>query len=735
MPSVGVPYPLTRSQHLIWTGQQLQPDEPLYNMAMTFVMEGPLNIEAFESAFARLVRDADALRITIRERNGVPHQTVNESIAHTLDVIDLSDDAEPDDALHRWQTNRAQGRFDTTVCLIDAALVILDQTRFAWFLNQHHLTTDAWSTAVLFQHLSTLYAAAISGALDEVAPLPSFLDYVEKEQRARESKAAERAATFWKETLVTQSAPSSFYRSIPAHRAGRTQRVACVFGPARTAALATLTADAPFAAITADLARVQAFATVYFAWLHRLSGEHHLAIGTPTHNRSAAIDKRTPGMYIEVFPLKVTVDDHDSFVSLYRKVGVATRQLLLNAPPGATNFEHQRAFDVVLNSITARYGDFAGMPMQSTWVHADHGDRNHLVRLQVEDFDESDELRLFFDVHEDVFDEHDAERAQRDFLTLFDAMLAAPDQSIQRVSLLDHDATIHKLALGAAPVQDAPPEDTVIDRIDAVAKRSPDDLAVRDGAIDVSHGELYRVSVGLSQKLAARGVTRGDRVVIALPRSARAVVAMLAVQRLGAAYVPIDLAYPAERIALMVSDANPTLVLHEGDARPAGVDDALPTMRLNVLDNFETTSSPVCSPDPDDIAYIIYTSGSTGRPKGVQITHRSLINYADWAARTYHGDTPAAWPLFSSMAFDLTVTSVFVPLIDGGYIVVYGDDSDAGDLVIRQVVDDNAVDVVKLTPAHLNLILPMDLSQSRLRKLIIGGEDLKVSLARSVSQA
>ncbi|MEO1575210.1 MAG: condensation domain-containing protein, partial [Pseudomonadota bacterium] len=377
MPGVGVPYPLTRSQQLIWTGQQLQPGEPLYNMALSFAFRGPLDLPAFQRAFERLVQHADALRITFDERDGVPRQRVNETVEHQLDVVDLSTAGDPDDALDTWQRARAQIQFDPAVCLFDACVVLLGPDRWSWYFNQHHLTTDAWSTSVLYRHLSALYAAELEGRMDELEALPSFLTYVEKEQAAHGKPGAERAQKYWSERLRTPAAPSSFYRPVPAQRSGRTRRVPCPFGAERTARLDTLTADAPFRAFTADLSRVQAFATVYFAWLHRLSGERHLAIGTPTHNRSAATARRTPGMFIEVFPLKVSVDDDETFVSLYEKVAKATRELLVNGTSGSASHEHQRAFDVVLNSITARYGDFAGLPVTSTWVHADHGDRNH----------------------------------------------------------------------------------------------------------------------------------------------------------------------------------------------------------------------------------------------------------------------------------------------------------------------------------------------------------------------
>ncbi|WP_244484932.1 non-ribosomal peptide synthetase [Bradyrhizobium tropiciagri] len=138
---------------------------------------------------------------------------------------------------------------------------------------------------------------------------------------------------------------------------------------------------------------------------------------------------------------------------------------------------------------------------------------------------------------------------------------------------------------------------------------------------------------------------------------------------------------------------------------------------------------------PDGTAYIIFTSGSTGTPKGVEITHRSLVNYIWWAAQVYSSGERLAWPLFSSLAFDLTVTTLFTPLITGGRIVVYLGDPGVQSMVVLKVIDDNAVDIMKLTPAHLAMIRDRNLETTRLRKFIVGGEDFKTELARDITKA
>ncbi len=228
-----------------------------------------------------------------------------------------------------------------------------------------------------------------------------------------------------------------------------------------------------------------------------------------------------------------------------------------------------------------------------------------------------------------------------------------------------------------------------------------------------------------------------------MEHSIEVVYAILGVLKTGAAYVPVDPASPSERVIFMLQDMAagqvgtlPVLVTQSRFA------DSLPgaAARVVTLDADGTTiagyrvANPRPRVSPNGLAYVIYTSGSTGTPKGVMIEHRSLVNYVWWAKDQYSRGERLVWPLFSSLAFDLTVTSIFTPLISGGRIVVVREDPAMPGMAIFKVIEDGGVDIVKLTPAHLAMIKDMNLGTTRIRKLIVGGEDFKTELARQVTQ-
>jgi amino acid adenylation domain-containing protein len=309
------------------------------------------------------------------------------------------------------------------------------------------------------------------------------------------------------------------------------------------------------------------------------------------------------------------------------------------------------------------------------------------------------------------------------------------------VSGADRHALVVAYNATAAPY---PSDRTIIDLFRDQVARSPDAEAIRFGEATLTYRQLDERSNQMASQLRSTGSGPGRIVVVFMEHSIEVVVAILGVLKSGAAYVPLEVATPKGRIATILKDLSdetdgrpPTTIVQArlqsrispdlADIFVLDADFASISARPNTDQSFAAT--------PDASAYIIFTSGSTGTPKGVVIGHRNLVNYIWWAARMYSAGEGLAWPLFSSLAFDLTVTTLFTPLITGGRIMVYLGDPGIQSMVVLKVVDDNAVDVMKLTPAHLAMIRDRDLRTTRLRKFIVGGEDFKTELAREITEA
>src|SRR6266481_3478798 len=290
-----------------------------------------------------------------------------------------------------------------------------------------------------------------------------------------------------------------------------------------------------------------------------------------------------------------------------------------------------------------------------------------------------------------------------------------------------------------------PAAKTIVELFEAQVALTPNAEAIRLGNQSLNYRQLNERANQLAAQLRTMDVGLEQPVILYMEHSLEVVCAILGVLKAGAAYVPIDpAATPKQRLSFILQD------IFEGNAGGAAPLLVTQTRLLSNLpgdaakvitldsDFAQIAQYPALNPEleasPCNLAYVIYTSGSTGGPKGVLIEHRSLVNYIWWANRMYCQGEKLVWPLFSSLAFDLTVTSIFTPLISGGRIVVYPEDKGVHGMAVLKVLEDRAVDIVKLTPSHLAMIKEMDLGATRIRKLIVGGEDFKAELALDITK-
>ncbi len=676
---------LSRGQFLLWTGQKLDPDAPLYNMALSQVCEGSIDVEALRAAFDALVAGSDALRTVIFESVGVPYREVLSQVPASLEEIELADAQ----AYTKWVATRSARQFDLAKCLYDAVLVRLGDGTARFFLNQHHLVTDGWSCGILFGRLEELYRRVLENTLSETEPLPQFEDYVDWERSQVMSPRHEKAVAYWREKLEEPFAPCVFYGHRPSRRGSRTVRSSYALGEERERRLAELASSDGIRGLTSDLARFQLYATALFALLYRVAGNRSPAFLAPAHNRPTAAFKETIGLFIEIFPMHARIEEGETFRSLFVKTRDESQRMLLNARPGSSHVVHSRPYDVVLNYITAGIPQIAGSRAEPEWVHPGYGDRAHSLRLQVHDFGGLGQTTLSFDLNEDSFPRSRRDQIAQEYLAILDVMLDDLDQ----------------------PIEPAP---TVIDMFLRQAEATPEAVALSGAGERWSYRELASRMAQWTAEARRQGAGPGAVVAVRMRRTPDLVAAILGVLGAGAAYLPLDPRHPEERSNGLIEDSGACAVFDD-DTQTGGDESGAPH-RVS----------------KDDLAYVIYTSGSTGRPKGVEVSHRALAHYVGWAHRAYASDGPLAFALHSSVAFDLTVTSLFVPLVSGGRVVVYPEPQRGPDLSIVDVFERDEVDVVKLTPSHLAILRSREPMPQRLSLLVVGGEDLRSELAGAI---
>ena len=710
--------PLTDSQMLIWTGQQLAPAAPIYNMAFRFSIEKALAPARFRRAFQELLKSSDALRTVVETRGGMPFQKILPAVDFEVPIIDLSVASDPGQAATAWCDRQCQTPFRLEERLFDTALIRIAPQHWIWYLGMHHLISDAISFRVAFQRVSEFYAA---GRHDDfsVKTFSQFRDYVI-------SVSSRRKGTTSKQRLGPTPLPR-LYGEPSGANSYQGPRRSCPLSVETTRQLEALAAGPESRSLSRDLSRFNVYATLIFAFLYRISGEKDLTIGAPFHNRSSATFKNTLGLFIELFPISVSLTEGDTFLSLLQKVKVASNRFLQQATserPAATD-----QFNTVFNFIPTHFGTFADAPTQTEWLHPAGCDRQHVLRIHFQQFDVSQCPEIKFDFNAEVFGPGLQTEMLNHFVIMARAMTQDWETVIEEIDLPSQRVLLPK----TEPSLEEVPPNSVWASFRRQVEMHPQATALRYGKLIVSYSELQRQSERVARFLQTRGVTAGSYVVVALPRSPGYMAAILGVLQCGAAFVPADPDWPPPRIRSVIDQSQAALVIGDS-AGPSNLPMDCQAIFASI-DEIEASTHP--GPlEPVDLtadmaAYVLFTSGSTGQPKGVEVSHRALANYVNWASRFYDQGHRLAFPLFTPTTFDLTMTSIFVPLASGGSIVVYPQPPRTqADITLLDVLRDDLVDIIKLTPAHVSLLQGRVAIAARVRQLILGGENLTSAVAR-----
>ena len=475
---------LTNRQTLFWVGQKLAAEHPVYNIAFVYEIDGALDPDLFVRAFAATVSSTDSLRLTVAESDGVPEQRVLGALDHELEILDLTGSEDPSGGFEQWLDHRLALPMPMAERLFDSALVRLAAERWAWFLSQHHIVTDGWSMAIIYQRVAAAYEhLAGGGSASDVPRAASFLSYVDRERAERLSTEFERAERYRLRKLATEIPAVRFYRSGPVERSRFERRAVLRLDAERTADILRVATEAQMPSRLPQQGLFLVFSSLLAIYLHRISGNDDLGIGLVFHNRLTDQDRETAGLYVNLFPLHLHVEARDTFVTMMRKSLAESFAAVRYGPHCISNPGRQRSYEVVFNYLPMTYAEFAGRPARARWAHTGASDGNHSLSLHVHDFDASGELSLVFDFNTGVFEVNDQQRLLADFEGLVDEFLHDPHRQLRSLSL-------QAVGEPQSPVEATPTSG------DRPALEPPTD-DVQAGLVDVWENLLGRSPIGI----------------------------------------------------------------------------------------------------------------------------------------------------------------------------------------------------------------------------------------------
>ena len=736
--------PLSYAQQRMWFQEKRTPGTSAFHIPVRVALQGPLNVSALEQTFAEIIRRHENLRTTFPQIDGDLVQVISPPSRLSIPIVDLHRlDRPKQEALANTLADAEFSRpFDLeTGPLTRMILIRHSAEEHTLICTLHHIISDGWSKGVLVKEISTLYGAFCRA---DQSPLPElsiqYADFAAWQRQQLQGEALEQELAYWKENLA--DAPPLLQlatdRPRPPVQSYRGTFEPFVLPQALTEKLKALALQQ---GATLFMTLLAAFQTL----LYRYTSQEDIVVGTSVANRERSEIEGLIGFFVNMVALRTDCSGNPRFHELLAQVrestfkayahqGVPFDKLVQELQP-IRNPSFPPLFQVVFsfqNQPTLTVLTLSGLtlsfpPPEITTSQFD-------LLLDVSETNEG--LIAALQYNTDLFDRTTIGQMAQHLRSLLESIVSDPEQRLSDLRLLNEDEQAESLQTWNQTAAEYPQHTCIHELFELRAKAEPDSVAAVFRDDHLTYGELNRRANQLARYLQGAGIEIGDLVGICLEHSLEELIGVLGVLKAGAGYMPLDPDHPRQRLSFMLKDAGVSVVLtQEGlgemliacGAQPVCLDNDWPLIAE------ESDANVDAGAPAESTAYVIYTSGSTGEPKGVTVSHRSLVNYVWWAKDVYLQNERLGFALYSSLAFDLTVTSIHVPLITGNKILI---SRWAGkDAPLEEILNDQQTGVWKLTPSHLTLIKDWDNRHTSVKRMIVGGEALGTELARQVYES
>lgn len=720
---------LTHSQKRIWYIDKVNSNFPLHNIGGCLKINENVNIEKLKETINILIRENDGLRLVITEQNGQAVQYINDFKKENIDFFDFSHCDKPEIEYKKW----SQSIFKKTFKLENSqlyyfAIYKIRDREWGVLLNIHHIISDGWSIALIEKQLCEIYNKLVENRTIYNDENCSYIDFIEEEREYLNSDRFIKNKKYWNEKFNTF--PKEFLYNTSNSLEGKRKSFD----------------------INNDLSkRINEFVeynkcslNVFFIailliYVNKITSKKDIVIGTPVFNRTNKKQKNTVGMFTSTVPFRFELDTEVHIENLIKQISREFRLCLLNQKYpydllikdlGLSRLGYDSLFKMSVNYYNSRFiTEIDGAKAEAEEYYC--GNQSYSLQLIIKEW-QDDFITLNFDYKRSDYSEQEIQVMYNAIINIIEETLEKENCKVKDIKLLTNQEINYKIYT-LNSTSNVYPNKSVCELFEEQVEKTPNKIAVEFEEEKLTYKELNQRSNQLANYLRKNDIKSESIVGIMMSHSLELIIGIIAVLKAGGAYLPIDPNYPVERVNYILEDSESIMLI----------------TNLDIYQNIKYKGKKIYVNDVNldlyskenlikinqlkSLAYIIYTSGSTGKPKGVMIEHQGLTNYIWWAKKMYLKDESEVMPLYSSIAFDLTITSTFTPLISGNKIIIY--DNDETEFVLYRILKENKVTIVKLTPAHLTLLKNMDNSGSNIKRLIVGGEELNTRIAKEVSES
>lgn len=724
-------YQLSSGQERVCFLQQYSPASTAYNISTLFNVHGRLDVDRLQKAFEQVVARHESLRTGFEIVNGIFWQRILDTVPFSIHYAEYNGedhDALIKDFIQPFDMSKAP--------LMRVGVFKMKEDDFVLIVDVHHSVADGTSLVILVKEMLSFYQGESREAIHI-----QYRDYSEWRHANSGNERMEAQRKFWvekfRDEIPVLELPLDYPRPARLNLEGRSVRFL----------IRKQTIDAlKRHALQQDTTLYTVLLTCYLVMLNRLTSQRTIVIGTIIAGRRHADLSDTMGMFANTLAMKFTIDPGMTLQQLLAHV----KQQVLDAFANQ-DYDYE---DLIKEVVKTR--DASRSPLFDAMFNLQNMDipeialpgirfRRFDIEKGISKFDltlrgieEEGRFEFTYEYNTHLFSSSTIDRFIYYINHILEEITAAPNRVLGQVDMrTPGEMKVFQKETAAAiqPYSTQKIHELFEKQVDA----KPSIPALKYKSEIYSYKELDERANKIANALRTQGVAKGSIVALLLPRCPETIIAMLGILKAGAAFLPIERAYPDPRKQHLLSDSKATLLLTDKETYTSQDDFfcsvAVPVFCMddNRWWNEESSERLATSEQNESPAYVIYTSGTTGLPKGVVINHSSIVNYISWSIENYVKVKPAVMPFFTSYSFDLTLTSVFVPLLSGNTTIIYPSDGEDS-LLLEKIFKEDEVTIIKLTPAHLKIAANCATMPKKLEAMIVGGEMLGYQSALSIHE-
>ena len=733
-------FPLSSSQRRIWFMENYNPGMTAYNIPLDYRIMGDLNIEVLKKSLDYLIQRHKSFRTIFPNVNGVPVQKILPAWSSNLSIIRL--EGEPKEKIpmliQKYSLENASYKFNLeTGPLYRFQLLITGEEEFIFLINIHHIISDATSLCIFADEIKQVYDSLINDKTINLPIIPvTYTDFTLFENQWQNGEEYRNQLEFWKKEL--SGVPEVIQLPMDFHRPKKTTYQGTEYHLSIDLELKNkLIALSKKTGTGLSMPLLSAFAIL----LNRYSSQDDFVLGFPVANRTCTELESLTGVFINTLPIRFTFPEDITFsdvvgntkkifLSAYENQEIPIDRLVEELKVRRT-MNINPLFQVLFNYLTCFPNEIKLPGATLQMLVGERITARFDLTLTVND--KKNDLDCAFEYNTDLFSRETIARMSGHYLTILRAIAENADLNIKSIPMLTEKEKNLILGEWNNTCVDYPSEKCIHHLFEKQVLKTPDSIAVAFENKELTYAELNAKANQLARYLVKQGAKEGTIVAMCLHRSIDMVIALLAISKSGATYLPLDPIYPKARLGLILDDAKPIILVSEL-SMAANLPET--EARIMFLDEKEEYSVEFSENLPfgnaQNHAYIRYTSGSTGKPKGVQIRHHSVVNLVCSMSKLLKVTSQDILLAVTTISFDISELEIFLPLFAGAKLVIASENTAMNVELLKNKIDESDATLFQATPVTFKMLVLEGWKGKQDLKLICGGEAFSKELAREL---